>query len=446
MPHMTGASDLRGSWCARTRAHRQAIDSSVPRGARLVRRALFVAIVVPIVGATACASRPPEEPGALAPPVDASMDDGDLFPVDGPTLSELCGAVPSTLDDWERCYQRRWCEWYVACAPQGPYRGIPECLDDSPRLDGGRLAAELRERQRAVAQGRASLDVAAFTQCLADTSGALCNTARFSVACANRFTGSEGDGGACFADVECASPGATCEASCSDACCPGTCRPRLRLGEACALSGACAPGLVCHGTCQSGDIGAPCASHADCDSNAWCDAGRCRADLAPDAACTSVLQCGGQTSCLGLSIVDSAPGRCLSMAKPGDRCDLFCYGNLYCDATATCRELPRLGQPCGGAASCGGTDAICSNGMCVLRADAGAACASRRSCRPGLFCTSELHDPQPTCAPPASTGYPCVDPGHCESYRCSGEPGMPGVCLPWSESCPLVTAPSRPER
>lgn len=304
------------------------------------------------------------------------------------------------------------------------------------RIDDGRLAAEIRERQRVVEQGRALIDKAAFAQCLADTSGALCNTARFSVACASRFTGTIGDGGACYTNIECTSLGATCVSSCTDSCCPGTCQPKYELGQTCDLGDSCEPGRVCHHTCLSGDIGSTCASDRDCDSNAWCSAGTCRPDLPLGAECTRSLQCGGETSCIGLSINSSTPGHCLAISSPGDRCDYFCYGNLYCDASGTCRELPLPGQSCSGFVPCRGTDTVCHNGQCVLLGDIGADCSSL-PCMPGLFCTSELGDSKPTCVAPQQKGEPCAAPGHCESYRCSGTTDQPGLCLSWPDTCSL---------
>jgi hypothetical protein len=398
-------------------------------------------VVVAVLGGVACASRdlslsgqPDAGPDGIEP---TALDGRVDAPPDAPplALAELCGAVPVTLDDWERCYEKRWCEWQVGCLPLNSYHDVQECIDESYQLEGGRLAAELRERLRAVQQARATLDVDAFTRCLRETSGELCNTARFSVACATRFIGKVADGGACYTDIECASSGASCEATCADACCAGTCRPKFREGEACDLGDSCEPGLVCHRTCLSGDIGAPCGSNRDCDSNAWCDAGRCRADLAPGATCTSPLQCGGQTSCVGLSIVDTTPGRCSSISKVGDRCDSFCYGNLFCDPSGVCRQLPELGQICSGFTPCRGIDTTCSNGRCVLLGGAGTACSNSQGCLPRLFCTSELNAPNPTCAPLGATGQRCVGPTQCESYRCSGRPGQVGVCLAWSESC-----------
>lgn len=369
--------------------------------------------------------------GSTANPMDADTDGAIDAPVDTPPLdlTELCGSVPVTLDDWESCYQKRWCKWEVGCLPLNTYRDVQECLVRSDEVEGGRLSAERREHKRAVEQGLAKVNYTAFTQCLVETSETRCNTAPRSVACATRFTGTINDGDSCFSAVDCASPGAECVSDCTGACCLGSCRPKFKEGEACDYFDSCEPGLRCHHICLSGDIGTSCASNRDCDPNAWCDTGTCKADFMPGAACTSPLQCGGDTSCIGLSIIDSSPGHCLSISKVGDHCDSFCYGNLYCDASGICRELPGLGDSCPEFTPCSGVDTVCSNGECVLRGDAGATCSSSQPCQPGWFCTSELDNPKPTCVPPGDPGQPCADPSHCKSHLCSGT----GMCI---DTCP----------
>ncbi|HET7502513.1 MAG TPA: Dickkopf N-terminal cysteine-rich domain-containing protein [Kofleriaceae bacterium] len=426
------------------------------------RAGVFVVVVA------ACGSPAPSGNGPLGPsgsgddhggPLDAGDPGGNPGPVDArpdagrpggdagdagdpgdagvpPELAEICGAVPVTPGDWERCYQHRRCEFTVGCIPENPYRSVQECLDAGDAVELGRLAAELRERERAVAQGRAAIDVAAFARCLIETSGARCNTAQLEPSCATRFLGTVGDGDACFTDIECASPGATCVASCSDACCLGTCQPRFREGETCTDRHSCEPGLQCHRTCLPGDIGSPCTGDRDCDPGAWCDvkAGTCKAAFAAGSACTNLLQCSGNTSCVGLSASNQTPGHCLRISEIGDSCDAFCYGNLFCDGQ-TCQPLPDLDETCSSLVPCGGVDTTCSNGTCVLRSGVGAACAEQ-TCMPGLFCTSELGDPRPTCSARRAEGQPCAAPGHCESFLCAGNSVQPGICLAWSDTCP----------
>src|SRR5262249_22514923 len=148
-------------------------------------------------------------------------------------------------------------------------------------------------------------------------------------------------------------------------------------------------------SCQRGSVN-------QCDFGAFCDSTtlKCTPTLAPGATCTRLVQCGGDTSCVGLSINSSNPGHCSRISQPGDHCDGvgLCYGNLYCDgATNTCHSMPVLDQSCATLIPCAGANAICDNGRCVLRSDVGVSC-SGDTCLPGLFCTSELGDNPGMCA------------------------------------------------
>lgn len=374
---------------------------------------------------------------------DAPGGDGGSLeePVIEETLFEACGSIPVSFDDWESCYRKRKCEWEVGCLPLNTYRDEQECLDHGDAFEGGRRSAELRERARAVEQGRASINVEAFSRCLIETNKFRCNTAFTNALCKIRFTGSIEDEQPCLTDIECASPGAECQADCRDACCVGTCQPKFQLGDTCDQSESCEPGLQCYRNCYVGDIGTPCQDDGHCDPNAWCDEqkGICRADFSLGADCDNPLQCGGQASCVGLSVTSADPGKCVRIAEAGDRCDYFCYGNLSC-AGGICRELPGLGEACGQFGICGGVNTVCRNRVCVMRGGMGAPCNSREDCLAGLFCTSEVQkqEPTPTCVPRRSEGEPCTDPRHCESYLCSGTIDQPGVCLLWSDTCPVV--------
>lgn len=373
------------------------------------------------------------EGGVAGAPADGGGFDGGMDHL----LAEACGAVPVTFDDWEHCYASRECDWEVNCVTLNTYEDVQDCIVNGNDFEGGRLAAELRGRRRAVAQGRASLNVEAFAQCILETSREYCNTARTSVACARRYTGAIADGADCYADVECASLGAHCVSSSSGACCTGTCTPRYKEGEPCDLYESCEPGLECHDVCKVGDVGSPCTNFQDCDQSNYCDtqAGVCKADLPVGSSCTDLLQCGGQATCVGLSIVDSAPGRCERISAVGDPCDDYCYGNLTCGSSKTCEALPKLGASCGPLLPCSGVDATCKNGKCALRAGAGTTCADSQTCLAGLFCSSELGEPDPKCTTPRAPGEPCRKPTHCASYSCSGSDTQTGVCVAWKDAC-----------
>jgi hypothetical protein len=421
-----------------------------------MRRVAWVIAIV--MSAMACSARRPAGPSLTGPMDGGALDDagvpGDTGPGTGPAdgavdaatdptdLAMICGGTaPITLDDWENCYQKRKCEWEVGCVTLDTFRDVPDCVASADAVSGGKLAAARRARKRAIEQGRASINVDAFTRCLIRTDATHCNTALYDPACLTRFTGTIADGKSCYTSIDCASPDAACNTDCADACCLGSCERKLREGESCLLFDSCEPGLRCTGTrCVSGDAGTPCArgSVNQCDFGTFCDRQtlRCTPTLAPDATCTSLLQCGGDHTCVGLSITSSDPGRCLRISRPGDRCDDFCFGNLYCDgASRTCRELPTLGQSCSVLIPCTGANTICNSGLCALRDDINVSCAGQ-TCLPGLFCTSELGDPAPVCAARRAAGAPCASPAHCQSYLCSGDQNQPGMCLPWSNTCP----------
>jgi hypothetical protein len=380
-----------------------------------------------------------------APPRDAAHDAGsrsdaavDAAP-DAPDrvdLVALCGAVPSSFEEWEACYLRRWCEWQVACIPMSTYRDVTECVALANAVEGGRLAAERAGRARALAQLRAEIAPGAFAQCLADLDGDRCATAAGSVACATRYRGRVADGGSCAASEECAAPGAECRVTCAGSCCTGVCQPKRALGEACSGFYSCEPGLRCRQVCRSGDPGSPCADDRDCDSSAWCRSGSCAPDFATGSACSSPLQCGGDDDCVGLSVTDPAPGACSPVSGVGDRCDYFCYGNLYCDTTRRCRELPALGESCS-STPCRGVDTYCRAGRCARREGLGARCAGSYVCEPGLFCTSELGAASPVCAAPGALGQACAAARHCETYLCTGTSGQVGTCVASPGACAL---------
>src|SRR5262249_24171017 len=146
----------------------------------------------------------PDDAGTTGP--DTEPADGAVDAAGDPTdLATICGGTaPVTLDDWENCYQRRKCEGEGGCVTLDTFHDVPDCIASADAVSGGKLAAARRARKRAVEQGRASIHVDAFTQCLIRTSATRCNTALFDPACLTRFTGMIGDGDDCYTDVDCA--------------------------------------------------------------------------------------------------------------------------------------------------------------------------------------------------------------------------------------------------
>src|SRR5262249_39171942 len=124
---------------------------------------MVVVVVVASCGDNLSEGTAPYPPIHVSPPVNA-LPPVDVPPIDPPPgdpppsdLAKICGAEPVTLDDWETCYQKRWCEWRVGCLPMNSYLDVPECIARSDDVEGGRLSAELRERKRAVAEQLASI-------------------------------------------------------------------------------------------------------------------------------------------------------------------------------------------------------------------------------------------------------------------------------------------------
>jgi len=391
--------------------------------------------------------------GGVDPPTDGRVDpstDGGVTP-DAPAPEDLigmCGAVPTTTQEWEACRLKRLCEADVHCSEENLHANVQECIDLSSALSGGEIASDTFEKVRSVAAGRASINVAAFTECLNELSSARCNTAGTAPSCPIRYTGTVPDSEACFDDAECISPGASCTPrDCGASCCMGVCTPRAKLGQPCneftCLPGriCCEPGLVCNlQTCVTGDVGSAC-DHSDCDPGNWCDNGICKPDLAEGAACDGLLECGGETECVGLAH-GVTYARCGRLTVAGDACDWFCFGNLYCDRSnsqslGVCRPLPTDGEACSVLLPCVGQNERCSDqGMCIPRTGLNLPCTDG-TCIPGLFCTDQLGAAGPVCrAPFADNELGCKQDAQCQSHICTGNQTTAGQCLPAQLTCP----------
>ncbi|HEV7558224.1 MAG TPA: hypothetical protein VGO00_22300, partial [Kofleriaceae bacterium] len=101
-----------------------------------------------MIAIAACGS-----PRSLDVAGDAAGDgaDGDSGDAAAPAdLASMCGAVPATLADWERCYAKRWCEMLVHCSELNLYRDADECIAQENTVEGGKLAFDAFERARAI--------------------------------------------------------------------------------------------------------------------------------------------------------------------------------------------------------------------------------------------------------------------------------------------------------
>src|SRR5262249_6349447 len=162
-----------------------------------------------------------------------------------------------------------------------------------------------------------------------------------------------------------------------------------------------------------------------CIPGAWCDKGTCKADLPEGGSCNSLLQCGGETECVGL-MRPVAPATCRRVTEVGDSCDWFCLGNLYCDLAGTtgfgvCKPIPVHGQACSPLLPCLGVDQRCSSqGQCVDRSTVNQSCTDG-TCMPGMFCSDQVGAANPVCTAPLADGVlGCNRPAQCQSHVCDG--------------------------
>ena len=281
---------------------------------------------------------------------------------------------------------------------------------------------------QALEAGTVSYDADRFRQCLtqqATSCGQMMGTVREDfAACRDAFAGNIAPGGECHVSEECAG-NAFCDSS--SLVCPGVCRPRKTLGEACGKDSDCSYSAG-PATCW-GEMGPPVcvplnvhpdagkgqtcglvrstSSHelTSCQPGLWCeptgpDSGSCQSVLAAGANCTSSGSwCAEGQACVG--------GRCqpiVFQTTAGTPCGTE---TQYCDPRARLE---------------------CVNNLCEVYTDgsAGSPCrtgdSSSGDCRMGLVCLANK-----ICGPPLAVGAACTSHRECQSGQCSSD--LDGVCL-----------------
>ena len=265
-----------------------------------------------------------------------------------------------------------------------------------------------------VANGTIKYDAAKARACLDLIHVVPCDNSQRAVrvepdACAQTFTGTIADGGACLNNLQCVSTSCS-QTTCTDACCTGTCRPTrpapAALGQSCA-TGSCATDLYC----TSGGV--------------------CAALLAQGNPCNRDSQCAYGTACTG------SPTVCAPVPAEGGACVTLGSGTkgycgstgLVCDATNHCARLPVAGAPCN-SGTCA-ADLVCdpANLNCAVRPPIGSPCISE-ACAAGAFCDFSGAPSGPgVCKATKALGQPCSNADDCQSVFCrKGLCADPAVC------------------
>ncbi len=218
------------------------------------------------------------------------------------------------------------------------------------------------------AAGLITLDVAGIDSCRQHLETVACDQQiqELDGPCADMWRGQQPAGATCGLDVEyfvCA-PDAACVLG-LDFC--GDCRPLVEI------DGACSPGTD------------------TCRSDAFCDAGTCRARVRNGEAC------GTADRCLTGAVCDAGTCTPPTYVARGEACDQR-------------RRCPYL--------------TACVAGTCQPTADAGEPCASDGACEVG-YC-----DAGGACQAPRATDEPCDRAGQCASGLCDGT-----TCQPRPSAC-----------
>lgn len=382
-------------------------------------------------------------------PVDGAGDgdggmnvDGGGDGVDAGNTGDPCAGPTIAIENMEQCFLEYQCEFMARCFP-----GFPSADFCEPRLfdffallnagdngDGGGDGPTLllfEVFRRAAAAGVTNYSGANAFACLDKMSRLSCGSEGGSVPeCDYILTSDAPTGSDCHDDYEC-KMGDYCLGDQLDTCSiNGACRTGQDVGQNCSVN-RCKPHLKCvrlggpggnQGTCQDGSMGSPCAEARDCNPDLFCEDEQCRAKLPLGANnCVFSEQCSGDEQCVG--------GTCTAVNVAGALCAGVCWGNLFCNESGVCQDMPGQGQDCSvvpdtGLGKCNSVDLHCNLAQdCSPRAPDGAACGAVGApspCQLGLFCTSEFGDNPGQCATPLADGGRCLAPTHCESGFCGG--------------------------
>jgi hypothetical protein len=281
-----------------------------------------------------------------------------------------------------------------------------------------------RDLQEALDAGRIVFDPSAGAACLAQMEDS--SRASTTESCNAVYTGTVQEGGACYRHEDCAG-NAYCESDTWS--CPGTCAPRVPLGEPCGSDAACDPSggevfcdwsltpAVCAALVvrENAGLGEACGQQSDgelvlCACSQWCSPAMvCENPIPLGQPCSSggdVCESGalcrgpdGERVCQSIEIVSEPDAACDEQEE---------YPALICDRSA-------------------GLD--CVDGRCAWlgNGELGSGCepgeSGEQMCQPRLFCDDASGEP--TCQPLKAPGAPCANSREC-STACDM---VEGVCV-----------------
>lgn len=234
---------------------------------------------------------------------------------------------------------------------------------------GETCIAALRDHcLRTAGVGGSSRTVDKVHECAAATRAVACPTflARYPEVC-EPLPGARAIGQACTFDEQCVT--GFCGRQPDTAC--GTCVPPRAIGERC-LGGACGGALVCNsaGVCtKPGALGDACGPNAPCEHLLFCDVDECANRRVVGDPCAGVGQCDSYAVA---TCSESFRCRLAVVAKLGEPCAFTATALTLCEAPARCINdrcavAKREGEACVTAHECGGFNAECIRGRCVLR-------------------------------------------------------------------------------
>lgn len=269
--------------------------------------------------------------------------------------------VPSGAIDYCEAIEPFFCDFYVRCGRMA-VPDVASCKDAF--LTSCNAVFEPRYVELEAA-GLLALDVDGIAACEAHLATVACDQQiqELDGPCGSMWIGQQPAGASCGLDVEffvCA-PGNECVLG-LDFC--GDCRPIVAVGQPCMTpDNTCGGDAFCDsGTCKARvKNGDACTPDDRCMTGSTCDAGVCTPPtfVAEGAQCNQRNRCPYLTACIG--------GTCQRTASSGDTCtnDTSCEIG-FCEGT--CQAPRAVGEACMRAAQC--ASGLCDGTTCQARPSA----------------------------------------------------------------------------